>query len=231
MYAYGYISRIRNRCLWLHDVDRQIISDIYVWACWCTLCGNDVAWPRPVQLICTWTRWSYACSGYIIYVSWQHVYAAWNTGMMRVLGTSMHALCVHEPGQQAVRIQYNFGRTGRAQKLTSRAKLFLLVSVQKFKLGIKMQTRDKREWWFANQLVSDWIIARFDLACTNYSQTYSAPYFLFNFLLVFVGRVLSFEYLFFEKLLTRALPRMYWQRSKLQNTTPQTHTMTTTNET
>ena len=51
-----------------------------------------------------------------------------------------------------------------------------------FKLGIKMQTRDKREWWFANQLVSDWIIARFDLACTNYSQTYSAPYFLFNFL-------------------------------------------------
>jgi len=90
MNAYGYISRIRNRCLWLHDVDRQILSDIYVWACWCTLCGNDVAWPRPVQLICTWTRWSYACSGYIIYVSWQHVYAAWNTGMMRVLGNMLY---------------------------------------------------------------------------------------------------------------------------------------------
>ena len=85
-----YISRIRNKCLWLHDVDRQILSDIYVWACWCTLCGNDVAWPRPVQLICTWTRWSYACSGYIIYVSWQHVYAAWNTGMMRVLGNMLY---------------------------------------------------------------------------------------------------------------------------------------------
>jgi hypothetical protein len=75
-----------------------------------------------------------------------------------------------------------------AQKLTCKI-VFLLVSVQTFKLGIKMQASDKREWLFGNQLVSDWIIARFDLACTNYSQTYSAPYFLFNCLPAFGNTV------------------------------------------
>jgi hypothetical protein len=100
---FGHISWIHDRSLSSIFGHAQARRTVMMWR-------GRVATTR-VQLICTWTRWSYVCRGYMC---WQHVYAAWNTGMMRVLGnmlyhqhifisrpgTNMHGACMNLANRQ-----------------------------------------------------------------------------------------------------------------------------------